>query len=396
MLTQSDLSRAIILRYLLVLAVFGLTGIILFVIFFHTAFSNSLMTEREYHSKNLVTVATEVVDHLYQESIKTPSESKTHYQQQAIETLKSIAFEENGYYWISDKNGVMIMHPYKKDKVGEDLLNWQDKSGRYIFRDINDISKTGGGWLNYYWPKPNTDIPFEKISYVNQFKPWGWNIGTGIYLDDIKPEILRIVLQATGLITLFFFMFITALYFVANHLIKKLDNLAIKDDLTGLFSKRFLNEVAKIIEQRAQRASDRKLAVFFLDIDHFKHINDSFGHVQGDSVIKHVAHTISETCRQDALQIRYGGEEFLVIDFFSNEGLVSLTAERIRKAIASLKHPFPDCPPITISIGVTLYKESETLKDTIQRADDMLYQAKENGRNCSVFEGIVVSNAEKN
>lgn len=79
-----------------------------------------------------------------------------------------------------------------------------------------------------------------------------------------------------------------------------------------------------------------------------------------------------------------------MIDFLKSEDLVSLTAERIRQAIASLKHPLPDGFPITISIGVTLHKKNEKLKETIQRADDMLYQAKEKGRNCTIFEGHVI------
>ena len=90
------------------------------------------------------------------------------------------------YFWVQDSKGVMIMHPFNPSLNGKSLMELKDSNGKRFFREMDEVCKqSGGGFVEYFWPKPGADKPQPKLSYVELFKPWGWIIGTGIYIDDI-------------------------------------------------------------------------------------------------------------------------------------------------------------------------------------------------------------------
>ena len=100
--------------------------------------------------------------------------------------------KRDGYYWINDTNQVMVLHPIKPKLNGKDLSNFKDPKGKYIFREFVDIcKKKDKGFICYYWPYPGRDEPVPKISYVSMYKPWGWIIGTGVYLDHTNNKLLQ-------------------------------------------------------------------------------------------------------------------------------------------------------------------------------------------------------------
>ncbi len=104
--------------------------------------------------------------------------------------IKSLRYSENYYFWINDMNHVMIMHPIKPEMDGLDLTDNRDTSGKYLFREyVSVCNSNGAGFVDYMWPKPGEEKPVPKISYVKLYKPWGWIIGGGIYIDDVKNEI---------------------------------------------------------------------------------------------------------------------------------------------------------------------------------------------------------------
>ena len=121
-------------------------------------------------------------------------------------------------------------------------------------------------------------------------------------------------------------------------------------------------------------------SMLMLDIDHFKRVNDNFGHQAGDSVLKQLGQLLNDAVRAGDIAARYGGEEFAVL--MPNTGLDSaeILAERIRTNIQALK-PLGEKHPITISIGVAELKPKENIEQLISRADNALYQAKNSGRN---------------
>jgi diguanylate cyclase (GGDEF)-like protein len=159
---------------------------------------------------------------------------------------------------------------------------------------------------------------------------------------------------------------------------------AITDGLTGLYNHRFFREHLEVEVERTERYG-HKLSLIILDIDHFKHYNDTHGHPQGDEILRDMAKLLRKNVRESDFACRYGGEEFsLILPETSKEAALSL-AERIREAIR--QHPFPhrETQPmgaITVSIGVSAFPDDcKDMERLIKKADDALYRAKAEGRN---------------
>lgn len=157
--------------------------------------------------------------------------------------------------------------------------------------------------------------------------------------------------------------------------------MATKDALTGVLNRRRFFEVAEEELARSSRYGS-SMAVALLDLDHFKSINDRFGHLMGDEALRTTARVLSSVMRRPDHVARYGGEEFaLLFPETSRSGVVSL-AERIRSAIeeTELMHQGARVP-LTASIGVAVRRPGESLVGVLGRADRALYRAKERGRN---------------
>ncbi|RYY01937.1 MAG: GGDEF domain-containing protein [Gammaproteobacteria bacterium] len=154
--------------------------------------------------------------------------------------------------------------------------------------------------------------------------------------------------------------------------------LSITDQLTGLMSRHGLNE---FIEHYFPTASPQKLSIMIADIDFFKTINDKYGHVYGDLVLKTIGSTIQATIASNDVAARWGGEEFVILSFDVGQTDVLEQAEKIRIAVENLE--FSEIPGMhtSISIGVGILKESESFLRLFERTDAALYQAKNNGRN---------------
>ena len=158
--------------------------------------------------------------------------------------------------------------------------------------------------------------------------------------------------------------------------------LTIIDGLTQAHNKRFLLEFLDRELARVSRTS-RPLSMVMFDIDHFKVINDTHGHLTGDAILKDLCARVRTTVRKDELLARYGGEEFVVVLPEANRDGAMEFAERIRSIIGSDPFHFEgDVVTVTISVGVaTTFGESINTSQFIKEADDNLYRAKRGGRN---------------
>lgn len=161
-----------------------------------------------------------------------------------------------------------------------------------------------------------------------------------------------------------------------------LAELASTDALTGLSNRRSIDSYGELLYVQAGQQLQPVSCILF-DIDHFKSVNDTYGHEVGDLVIQKISYTASQFLRQKDRIARYGGEEFLIIVPQATIQVASQVAERIRAGIQSIN--FDSIQPgltITISLGVAERLDSElTPSGTIRRADIALYEAKKNGRN---------------
>ncbi len=157
---------------------------------------------------------------------------------------------------------------------------------------------------------------------------------------------------------------------------------AVIDPLTGLYNRRFLDRVAERELRRAGHSS-HPLCLIVCDIDHFKKVNDQFGHSVGDEVLLGVATVLREAARLADAACRLGGEEFLLLTpGLSREGAFNL-AERLRSEVASRSFPIPR--PVTMSVGIAAFPEwGPGFAELFLAADQALYKAKESGRNCTI------------
>ena len=164
-------------------------------------------------------------------------------------------------------------------------------------------------------------------------------------------------------------------------LVENYQELASHDELTGLYNRRKFIEGAELELKRAARY-DLNISVLILDIDHFKVINDTYGHQAGDVVIKDIAAVMRENFREVDLFARYGGEEFVALLSESKLGDAAALAERVRVSISQcIVHVGSDKITYTASFGVTQARPAEQLTQLIARADAALYTAKNAGKN---------------
>ncbi|MGI9101117.1 MAG: diguanylate cyclase [Terriglobales bacterium] len=167
---------------------------------------------------------------------------------------------------------------------------------------------------------------------------------------------------------------------------EKTRQLAYVDGLTGLFNRRYFEtRIAEEIE-RAQRYQG-ELSVIMIDIDHFKNLNDEFGHLLGDEALRQVAAIFSQNLRKVDIACRYGGEEFVILAPQTSGEHALAAAEKLRKVIESWS--FPGVPrPVTITAGIANYPANgKTRDELIRAADEALYAAKQAGRNRAKMAG---------
>lgn len=194
--------------------------------------------------------------------------------------------------------------------------------------------------------------------------------------------------ETLGTLIFIIIIFLNAfkLYQLSNNKYENAYQNSIRDYLTQLYNRRYFYLA---LTKKMQRVSVQKpLSILLCDIDHFKRINDKYGHFQGDLVIQYVAWVLQDQVRRDDIVARTGGEEFALLLPDVGQLQAQLIAERIRQAIispgdVSSRVKLPES--VTISIGLATTEDPKTVEtELLNRADDALYQAKKAGRNCVV------------
>ncbi len=163
-----------------------------------------------------------------------------------------------------------------------------------------------------------------------------------------------------------------------QHANAELARMATTDPLTGVRNRRYFEQVAQTSRAQANRYK-QPLSMLLLDIDHFKSINDRFGHQTGDRVLIELTRLIGPALRDTDVLARWGGEEFAVITPHCTGPEAALLAEKLRGLVAA--HPFPQAGTVTVSLGVAEIQPEETIDNWFKRIDLSLYAAKSGGRN---------------
>jgi diguanylate cyclase (GGDEF)-like protein len=166
-----------------------------------------------------------------------------------------------------------------------------------------------------------------------------------------------------------------------NNALQTISQQAITDELTGAFNRRHILEILKYQKSLADRGR-YSFVVCYADLDHFKRVNDHFGHNVGDLVLQKFSQLTREAIREVDFIARFGGEEFLLVMVDTTLDNAVKAMERVRRGIAEFS--FGDMAPglnITVSLGVTAYQPGDSIDGLIHRADEALYEAKQQGRN---------------
>ncbi len=351
-----------------------------------------------------------------------------------LKMIDHFASDRSDYFFVLDIFGNMIMDGQHGEIEGTNILTLKDENDKLFVKELlkkADIEKPD--FVRYKWKNPRNGLIEEKYSYVKKVPNSDWIVGNGYYVNDLNKKIevkknelylaywaqLKIILwisiiliilaffsayKLSRLLKLRFMHYadqiknkndeLTELNTSLENLVKvrthqlqnaykNMEELATTDTLTGINNRYAFNEALRKEIYR----SDRHNVIFsllMLDLDHFKDINDTYGHDIGDSVLIKMTELVKSCLRDEDIFARVGGEEFMIILPQTDIRSAFDIAVRIRHLIESFAFNLDQT--ITLSIGVSTYHKGEDAEEVTKRADIALYEAKNRGRNTVVME----------
>ena len=164
---------------------------------------SQMLEDRQAKVRNLVE-ATHGILTFYEKSARDGQMSVEDAKKFSAAVIRALRYDKVEYFWINDLQDTMIMHPIKPELEGKKLDQIKDKNGKLLFVEFNNIVKAkGSGFVDYLWPKPGAEEGVPKISFVMGFEPWGWVLGSGIYIDDIdakfRSDAVKLLLWGLGI-----------------------------------------------------------------------------------------------------------------------------------------------------------------------------------------------------
>ena len=212
-------------------------------------FKNNLMEQK----KALITAEVQTVFSIlqyYEQQANSGEFSLKMAQDLAIKQIRELRFglEGKDYFWINDMQPRMVMHPYLSNLDGQDLSNYSDPEGKLLFKEFVDVVKeAGAGYVQYYWQwKDDQKRIVPKISYVKLFKPWGWIIGTGVYIEDIRGEIAKFTKELIFIsVGIFMIILLLSFYIIRNSLKEMNKRLVAEKDLND-----YKDGLVELVEKR--------------------------------------------------------------------------------------------------------------------------------------------------
>ena len=304
------------------------------------------------------------------------------------EKLDKIEFHGMGYAVLIDSSVVALAHN-DESLIGEHLL--ENPKYNSIIKEILDKKD---GELHYHIDE------FDKLAIFTTINSSGWIFGIVLIRKEIYSDLNVLTLKFLIIFVIsFLIVILTSKYFTKKltyfidiledtvelrtaelkEKIEQVEYLSLTDSLTEIANRRKVELTLKSEIDRTRRTG-KPLSAIMIDIDHFKSINDSYGHEVGDIILKQFAKTINNSIRITDLTGRMGGEEFLVICPETDASEAAILAEKLRSIIDSLK--FEIISGITASFGCAeLFHGENSFNPLLSRSDKALYRAKENGRN---------------
>ncbi len=182
----------------------------------------SMMEDRKTKIRNLVEYAHTQLG-FYDTQVKAGKLTLEQAQSLAKDALRAARYDGKEYFWINDFHPKTLMHPIKPELEGKDQTGNKDVNGKALYVEVvNVVRAQGAGFVDYYWSKPGSDAPVPKLSYVKGFEPWGWIIGTGIYIDDVDAAFKKDALLLGSLSAVVLIVLILLGYLVRTSIVRQL------------------------------------------------------------------------------------------------------------------------------------------------------------------------------
>ena len=199
------------------ISVFTILFFVLGVLFyFLPMMKTKLIDEKRVTMKSVIDIAYTLVTE-YDSRAQKGEFSVQEAQKRALGRIKSLRYKDNDYIWVNDMQPKMLMHPIKPELDGKDLSDNQDPNGKKLFVEMVSVCKEKGeGFVDYMWSKPGETKPVPKVSFVKLYKPWGWVLGSGLYVDSVTADMASVrtrVLIATviGSLVIIFIVFLVSI-----------------------------------------------------------------------------------------------------------------------------------------------------------------------------------------
>jgi methyl-accepting chemotaxis protein len=216
-------------------------------------------------NQNAIRIVTEVAFSLmteYDARIKTGEFTLEEAQKRAALRIRNLRYNEKEYFWINDLTPKMIMHPYKPELDGKDLTDYKDPNGKQLFVAFVDVCKQKGeGLVDYMWPKPGETTPVSKTSFVKLFKPWGWVLGSGVYIDDIQKELAQLRYLIWSLLAFLAITGVGGSYWIARTTAGPINRAVVGLTANADQIATAANEISSSSQQLAEGASEQAAAI---------------------------------------------------------------------------------------------------------------------------------------
>ncbi|MBK8908071.1 MAG: cache domain-containing protein [Rhodospirillales bacterium] len=206
-----------------------------------------LYQDRQDKTRNLVETAYTLIEH-YGNLEAAGDLTRDEAQDAAKAAVKRLRYNDDDYFWINDYQPVMVMHPMKPALDGQDLSAFKDPEGTLLFNEfVKAVKNDGAGFVPYMWPKPGSERPVAKISYVKGYQPWQWIVGSGIYIDDVESILWKDILLFGTFASVMLGGVIAAIMFIARSMTRPIHG------LTGIMRRLADGDVEVVVP-----ATDRK------------------------------------------------------------------------------------------------------------------------------------------
>jgi methyl-accepting chemotaxis protein-1 (serine sensor receptor) len=203
MSNTNKLGNLTISKRLWLLGICAILGIVLLTAFALVSERSLILEERKSNVRQEVETAYGLLAH-FQGMAAKGEISESDAKSKAVAALRSLRYSGNEYFWINDMQPKMIMHPIKPEMDGTDLSGSKDPTGKPLFLEfVSEVKAHGEGFVYYMWPKPGSKDDVQKVSFVKGFAPWGWIVGSGVYLDSVQETFLaRVAVFSLGALLL--------------------------------------------------------------------------------------------------------------------------------------------------------------------------------------------------